>query len=221
MQSNTKDNDVSQYPKDSFVIVIGRQFGSGGRMIGRKISEALGVPYYDKSLLKEAASDLGFNPHIFHEADEKRPSFLRSLLHLNYGAAGAPHDTSSLSNEGLYTAQSRVVRKIAERGSCVIVGRTADHILKDHPKLVSLFLHAPIEDRARRVAGRGDAEAIEKAISMANHTDRKRESYYNYFTGRRWGFSDNYTMSIDSSKGSPESIITLIKDILNRPEGNK
>ncbi len=217
--SVTQNNSGGDYPDNSFVIVIGRQFGSGGRMIGRKIAEAFGVPYYDKSLLKEAAKEFGLADHIFSEADEKRPSLLRSLLHLNYGATSAPHDTSSLSNEGLYTAQSKVIRKIASRGSCVIVGRTADHILKDHPRLVSIFLHAPIDDRARRAAGRGDAEAVEKAKSLALHTDRKRESYYNYFTGRRWGQADNYTFSLDSSRISTEAIISLVKEAIKRSKG--
>lgn len=214
--SNEETQVAQDYPDNSFVVVIGRQFGSGGRMIGRKIAEALGVPYYDKSLLKEAAAEFGLSDHLFNAADEKRPSLLRSLLHLNYGATSAPHDTTSLSNEGLYTAQSKVIRKLASRGSCVIVGRTADHILKDHPKLISIFLHAPLEERARRAAGRGDAEAFEKAKSLALHTDKKRESYYNYFTGRRWGFADNYTFSLDSSRISQSAIIELVKDALGK-----
>lgn len=209
--ANQPDPSSATFPENSFVIVIGRQFGSGGGDIGKWLAEKLGVPYYDKSLLSEAAASLGLSEELFNHADERRPSLLRSLLHLNYGAQGAPHDTNALSGEGLYTLQSRVVREIGRRGSCVIVGRTADYLLRDHPRLVSLFIHAPLEVRIANIARRSGLSEHE-AADLAKKRDSARESYYNYYTPRTWGKADNYHFSIDSSRISPELILKVVSE---------
>ena len=126
--------------RSDFVIVIGRQYGSGGRELGQMLARRLGIPYYDKALLSEAAGRLGFRADLFERADEKRPSFFSSLLSANYGsstyfAPGAMH------NATLYQMQSDVIRNLMD-SPCVIVGRTADYIGRERKNVVSIFLHA-------------------------------------------------------------------------------
>lgn len=193
-------NDNHPFPATpgNLVIVIGRQFGSGGRRIGKLVAERLGIGYYDKELLSEAAGSLGYAPEIFAAADEKRPSPLRSMLQGVYGIADNFHATS-MSGEKLYERQSEVIRKIGDIGRCVIVGRTADYVLRDNPGLVSVFLHAPVEHRARMIVQRNESPSLNEAAELARKNDRNRESYYNYFTGRSWGKASNYHLTVDAS----------------------
>lgn len=193
----------------NFTVVIGRQFGSGGRKIGRMLADRLGIDYYDKELLHEAARGFGFSTDIFDANDEKRPSLFKSLLQAAYGVT-TQAEANPLSGEAIYAAQSKVIRAIAEKGSCVIVGRTADYVLRDNPRCASIFIHAPIGHRANAVVSRGEASNIEQGAEMARKADKKRESYYNYFTGRRWGHSDNYHLSIDASTMSVDNIVELL-----------
>lgn len=200
----------------NFLIVVGRQYGSGGRKIAEAVANSLGVPYYDKRLLSEAAESLGLSSRIFAHIDEKKPSFLRSLLQLNYGAVSSNYTDDTMSREGLYQTQSEVIREIAAKGPCVIVGRTADHLLRDHPGLLSVFIHAPLEERAKFILSRGETDSIYTARERAQKIDKQRENYYNYFTGRRWGVSDNYHLSIDSAAVSHEHAADIIKIVLDR-----
>lgn len=196
-------------PHHDTVVVIGRQFGSGGRRIGRLVAEKLGVPYFDKELLSQAARSLGFSPDIFAAADEKRPSALQTLLQSMYGIADNFH-ASSISGERLYEQQSKVIREIGSRGSCVIVGRTADYILRDYPGLVSVFLHAPSRWRAEKIVRRGESMCCEEAEALALKNDRNRENYYNYFTGGKWGHADNYHLSLNSASLSENDLADFI-----------
>ncbi|MEZ3551437.1 MAG: cytidylate kinase-like family protein [Muribaculaceae bacterium] len=191
------------------VIVIGRQFGSGGRKIGKGIAKRLGIPYYDKALLSKAAESLGFAPEIFAAADEKKPSPFRSLLQATYGIGDNFHATS-ICGEKLYTVQSDVIRRICDKGPCVIVGRTADHVLRNRAALISVFIHSPIEKRVARIVMRSDCANSDSAAEMARKHDHDREQYYNYFTGRQWGKASNYHLTIDSSIISEEDAIDFI-----------
>ena len=207
---DNKNIDSPQRPHP-FVVTIGRQFGCGGREIGKMIARSLGADYYDKTLLSKAAEAFGFSKNLFDRADEKRPSWLRSLLQYNYGVENAVSEFSDIDNEGLYRAQSRVIRQLAAMGPCVIVGRTADYILRDHPRMVSLFLHAPVDFRAARILERNDANDMDSARSMARKMDNARDSYYSYYTNRPWGRASTYHLSIDTSRFTPEEIIELIR----------
>lgn len=207
---DNKNIDSPQRPHP-FVVTIGRQFGCGGREIGKMIARSLGADYYDKTLLSKAAEAFGFSKNLFDRADEKRPSWLRSLLQYNYGVENAVSEFSDIDNEGLYRAQSRVIRQLAAMGPCVIVGRTADYILRDHPRMVSLFLHAPVDFRAARILERNDANDMDSARSMARKMDNARDSYYSYYTNRPWGQASTYHLSIDTSRFTPEEIIELIR----------
>lgn len=204
-----------QEEKDNFLIVIGRQYGSGGRRIGRMLAKELGISYYDKSLLSVAAGRLGYNPRIFERKDERPPSFLRSLLSFNYGAPTANISEAPMSDEKLYESQSQVIKDICARESCVIVGRTADYIMRDHGRMVSLFVHAPADVRARALVERGEASEPKEALELAARHDKGRESYYNYYTNRNaWGHAHNYSFSFDSSRLSDAMILQAVKDML-------
>ena len=209
---------------DNFIIVIGRQFGCGGRKIGRKIAEAFNIPYYDKTLLSKAAEECGMDPEIFRAVDEKRPSFLRNFLGLSCGTSTAPCTPGSFSHlgpgslapESLYDAQSEVIRSICRQGSCVIVGRTADYVMRHHPGLISIFIQAPIEHRVKEIIDRKDANSEVEASALAKKHDKERESYYNYFTNRSWGTAGNYHLCFDSSRFDADAIIALLKSYIGK-----
>lgn len=207
MSDNSKDK--------KYLIVIGREYGSGGRRIGRMLADALGFSYYDKGLLSEAANRLGFSREIFAGNDERRPSLLRSLLSLTYGVQSGEIGNATMSDENLYELQSQVIKEICMHESCVIVGRTADYIMREHPHILSIFVHAPIEKRAESLVNRGEASNIEAAEEIAQKNDRNRASFYNYYTNRDgWGKASNYHLSFDSSRMADEVIISTVKAML-------
>lgn len=209
---NATVRSSSVVPSDA-VIVIGRQFGSGGRRIGKIIASNLGMAYYDTELLAKAAECLGVKPEVFQEHDEKKPSLLRTLLQGSYGIPDNFH-TIGLSGEAIYAEQSKVIRELCSKGPCVIVGRTADYILRGHPNLLSVFLHGPVDHRAGAIVARGEAKDIDEAIAMARQRDRKREAYYNYYTGSdQWGKAENYHVSIDTSVMKDEEVANLIMQL--------
>lgn len=201
---------------NEYVIVLGRQFGSGGREVGHALSERLGLPYYDKELLKEAARRSGIREEVFSKADESKPSFFGALLGLGSSEAVENYTTSQMSRAGIYEAQSAVIEEIAAQGPCIIVGRTADYILRKRKNLASVFLHAPLEKRIPRIIARGNCASENEARQLAQKEDRLREGYYNFFTGRHWGRSDNYDLSIDASSMSINDIVDLIIYYLER-----
>lgn len=199
-------------PKEH-IIVIGRQYGSGGRKLGQMLAERLGLPYYDKELLNEAANSLGFRSDLFEKADEKRGSKFFSMLGAAYGAstyftAGAMHSGT------LYQMQSDVIRKIMEKGPCVIVGRTADYIGRDLPHLISLFLYADKPTRVSRTQQREDRVSRlsrEEISQWLDHHDSVRADYYNYYTGRKWGDAMNYDLCINTSDLTPEQTSDIVE----------
>ncbi|MDE5552383.1 MAG: cytidylate kinase-like family protein, partial [Muribaculaceae bacterium] len=125
---------------------------------------------------------------------------------------GVTYESNSggLSGNKLYEAMGDVVRALGSKGGCVFVGRSADYLLRDNPHMLSVFLHAPIEVRARNIVSRGECDSESKAVEMARSKDRDREKFYNYFTGRRWGAMDNYHLTIDSSLLSDEGVADVI-----------
>ena len=194
----------------NFVIVIGRQFGSGGRAVGKLIASRLNIGFYDTELLKKAAESEGIDPKIFEEHEEKKPNILKHLLQGAYGIADNFHPLP-LSSERIYNLQSKLIRDICEKQSCVIVGRNADFILKEHPRMLSVFLHAPVNHRVERILKRHEAVNQEAAGSLARQHDKRRELYYNYYTGdKKWGLAENYHLSIDTSILDNEQTASLI-----------
>ena len=185
------------------IYTIGREFGSGGREVGEKLAAKLGIKLYDKELLQQAAKDSGFCEEIFENHDEKPTnSFLYSLVMDTYSVSGysaAPFLDMPL-NHKVFLAQFETIKKIAEKESCVIVGRCADYILEqaelDH---ISLFIAAPFEWRVQRKMEQLSIDEKE-ATSMVRKKDKDRKAYYDYYTGRSWGRPHNYDLCINSSR---------------------
>ena len=203
--------------ESKYVITIGRQYGSGGREIGRMVANALGIKYYDKELLTEAARSSGVCQEMFEAVDERTPSFFSNLWSFNLGFNTGAYllGNTPLSDDRIYTAQCAVMRELAEKSSCVIVGRSADYVLRNNPRLVSVFIHASLEARVKRIMGRGDCETEDAARSLAAKKDKLRSSYYNFYTDKTWGNAASYDLSIDSSKLTSEEVCTMIVDYVH------
>ena len=202
--------DNKEMASNNQVIVIGRQFGSGGRTVGKLVAQKLGFDYYDTELLNKAAESLGVDPEMCRRHDERKPSALRSLLQGAYGIADNFHRVP-FAEEGVYQAQCKMIKQLGDKGGCVIVGRNADFILKDHPGLLSVFLHAPLGWRAKKIIERNEAITPQEAMDLAREHDRRREAYYNYYTGeKRWGVAENYDLSLDTSYMDPETVAEFI-----------
>lgn len=205
------------YSLKNHILVIGRQFGSGGRALGKIAAERMGVKFYDRELLAEASTHFGLDAQLLHEADEKKPSMLRSLIDGGISWMGSSLEGASMGGESLYAMQSKTITMLAQEGGAVFVGRTADYILRHHPLLTSIFLHAPIEIRAQRIVNRGECATLKEAIEKAKKIDHIREGYYNYFTGRQWGNAHNYHLSVDTTRFADiESCADFIINFLNR-----
>lgn len=176
------------------IITIGRQFGSGGKCVADALGRKLGIPVYDSELIAKAAQDSGFSAELFVQSDEKRRFFsLSSIFAGNYS------DTDNyMSDKGLFKMQSETIRRIAEQGSAIIVGRCSDYILRDMEGVIDVFLTCPAEERAKRVSERAGI-SLEKAMDMLEKKDRDRAEYYNYYTFGNWGVASTYDICIDSS----------------------
>jgi cytidylate kinase len=189
------------------IVTIGRQYGSGGRMIGVRLAEELGVTCYNSELLIEAARESGLCREIFERNDEKPISALLSFSPTNYESGEMP------LNHKVFLAQMQTIRNIADRESCVIVGRCADYVLKDYENVVKVFIHAPLEDRVKRAIER-DAIAPGKAEKRVKRIDRERASYYNFYTTKRWGVAESYDICLDSSKFGIEGCVKIRESAL-------
>ena len=204
------------------VITIGRQFGSGGRYVGRLLAEKLGVPFYDKELLSEAAKNSGICEEIFEEHDEKPTrSLLFSLVTgmQSHMAAGNFYMDMPL-NHKIFLAQFDAIRRIAGEGSCVIVGRCADYVLRENPDAVSIFVKGDMESKiARAVKYYGIEE--DKAEVRSRKADKQRASYYNYYATATWGDVDNYDLVVDTGVLGVEGAVELIAKFLELREAKK
>jgi cytidylate kinase len=197
---------------DRFVITVGRQYGSGGRQISRKLAECLGVAYYDKELITQAARDSGMSEKLLDELDERATNSLHySLVMGTYTIPNSLANIADLSlNDKLYQFQNKIIHDAAQRGSCVIVGRCADYVLREHPRLRSIFIHADLEIRKKRVVEEyGEPrQGVEQTLQRA---DKKRASYYDFYTGRRWGDATNYHLCVDSGILGVDNAVTLLE----------
>lgn len=194
------------------IYTIGREFGSGGREVGEKLAAKLGIKLYDKELLQQAAKDSGFCEEIFENHDEKPTnSFLYSLVMDTYSVSGysaAPFLDMPL-NHKVFLAQFETIKKIAEKESCVIVGRCADYALSDNPDCINVFIHADLDVRIKNVS-RNLNITENKARDIINKTDKQRASYYNYYTSKKWGDSKSYNLSLDAGKLCTDNCVEMI-----------
>lgn len=177
------------------IINLGRQFGSGGKQVALELGRKLGIHVYDNELITKAAESSGFSPDVFKKKDEKRNLFPVSSFFATQ-TFGSPKNY--LNGENLFQIQSSVIRDIAEKESAVIVGRCADYILRDMGCTIDVFITAPLENRIGMIMERMGLSR-EKAVDLIEKTDRKRETYYNYYTFGNWGVASNYDLCVDSS----------------------
>ena len=194
------------------IYTIGREFGSGGREVGEKLAAKLGIKLYDKELLQQAAKDSGFCEEIFENHDEKPTnSFLYSLVMDTYSVSGysaAPFLDMPL-NHKVFLAQFETIKKIAEKESCVIVGRCADYALSDNPDCINIFIHADLDVRIKNVSKNLNITE-NKARDIINKTDKQRASYYTYYTSKKWGDSKSYNLSLDAGKLGTDNCVEMI-----------
>ncbi|HBG42147.1 AAA family ATPase [Limibacterium fermenti] len=208
--------------KDNFIINIGRQLGSGGRQIGRLLSERLGISFYDKELIALASKQSGLSKEVFEEADEKKRFTLTGgFLGIKTSIMDEGFSNNYLWNETLFQIQSDVIRDLAREKSCIFVGRCADYILRDHPRMLNVFISAGQDDRIKRVEDYYGLTG-KKALELIEKIDKKRAGYYNYYSNKVWGAAASYHVCINSSilgiEATTDFIQEFLKQKLQRPE---
>ena len=205
------------------IITIGRQYGSAGREIGKKLAERYEIPFYDKDLITRAAKESGFAEELIETHDERPTnSFLYNLVmdtySFGYNAAGLVDMPIS---QKVFLAQFNTIKKIAEEGPCVIVGRCADYALADNKNHVSVFISGDMETRVKRIMEKYSLSES-KAKDTIVRKDKQRQSYYNYYTSKKWGRADSYDLCINSSilgvEGTVKLIIQYVEDFEKRKE---
>ena len=197
---------------EPIVITIARQYGSGGRTVGKMLAKELGIPYYSSNLMKMASEESGINEQLFRQMDEKLKNspFLRMSTDLYTGDLIPPESSDFVSAKNLFNYQAKVIQRLAETESCVIIGRAADFVLKDYPNVVSVFVHGSAEfNLARAMEQNSMTEAeMEKFISK---TDKYRAEFYKHYTGRDWTDARNYDLCLNSSKLGFEKCVQEIQ----------
>ncbi len=199
------------------IITISREFGSGGRSIGRKVAEKLGIPFYDKELVDQVALESGFAPKFVEENGEHSPG--KSMFSYAFASGGMPGVMNGLSTaDFLWNIQCNVILQLAEKGPCVIVGRNADYILKDREDTLHAFIHADKEFRAERIV-RLYGESEKSPEARLNEKDKRRRINYQHYTGRTWGDSHNYDICLCSSRLGVEACADMIVELVNASKG--
>lgn len=198
----------------NFVITIGRELGSGGLEVGRALAEKLNVKCYDKELLTLAAKESGLCQEIFENNDEKpTSSFLYSLVMDTYSVSGytsAPFLDMPL-NHKVFLAQFDTIKKLAEKESCILVGRCADYALSEHANCVNVFIHANMDYKIGNIMKSSESAITkEKAKDIIHKTDKKRASYYNYYSSKKWGDAKEYDLTLDSSRIGVKGCVDMI-----------
>lgn len=204
--------------KQKIVITIGRQFGSGGREIGKAVAEKLGIAYYDKELITVAAKESGLCEQIFETHDEKpTSSFLYSLVMDTYslGYGGSSYMDVPVGQK-VFLAQFDAIKKIAAKEACVIVGRCADYALENEKNVLNVFIHADKEDRIKRVMTRDNVAKESDAWDKITKSDKRRANYYNYYSNKKWGDAKTYHVCLNSSTMSVDDMADCIIEIAEK-----
>ena len=199
-----KDNEL--------IINVGRQFGSGGRLVALALGRKLGIPVYDQELIAKAAEQSGFSKELFANSDEKRNLLALSSFIVDVGRFGSADNY--MSDNQLFVIQSNVIRSLADKGPAIFIGRCSDYILRDR-KCLDVFVTATDEVRIKRIAERMNITP-EQTDSLMRKKDRTRETYYNYYTFGNWGVASNYDLCVDSSVLGIEGTADMIIDFCRR-----
>lgn len=201
------------------IITLGRQLGSNGKIIGKELAERLGYKFYDKEIIARVAKENGLSESVFAEMDEKpTTSLLYSLVMGVQSAKGLYYQYNDfLNGDNLFKLQVDLIRKIAAEGPCVIVGRCADYILREEPRLIKLFLHSNIEERIKTLMAR-DGMSEKEARTAVSKADKRRSNYYNFYTNRTWGSVNNYDLCLDTSSLSNEDCVEFLLSYIRQKE---
>lgn len=203
--------------KSNFIITFARQFGSGGHDVAKKTAEILGVPFYDKEIIAIAAKESGLSEHLFDGLEEKPTnSLLYSLvMGLQSGAPTYCRFGDMTGTDNVFRIQTQIIKELASKGSCVMVGRCTDYVLREYENLVSVFVHADAEHRISVIMKRcGLKEGA--AEDYMNKMDKRRSSFYNFYTNRIWGSVDNYDLSIDTARLGIDGAAEIVAEYVKR-----
>ena len=196
------------------IITISRQFGSGGRSIGRQVANKLGIPFYDKELVEQIALESGFAPQFVEDHGEHAPG--KSRLAYAFANQGVPGIMNGLSTaDFLWSIQCSVIQQLAEKGPCVIVGRNADYILKDRKDVLDVYIHADMDFRADRIV-RLYGESEKSPAARLQEKDKRRQINYQHYTGRTWGNAENYHICLNSAVLGIENCVNIIVEQYNK-----
>lgn len=197
---------------DNIVVTIARQYGSGGKTIGEMLAKELGIPCYNVNLLKMASEESGINEQLFMQMDEKlrNSPILRMTTEVYTGDVIPPESSEFVSAKNLFNYQAKVMKRLAETESCVIIGRAADFVLKDYPNVISVFVHASEEFNLARAMERNSMTEAEMK-KFITKTDKYRADYYKHYTGREWTDARNYDLCLNSGKMGFEKCVQEIK----------
>lgn len=200
---DTKNKHISENEEPSTnkpVIVIGRQYGSGGHDIGKALADRLGYAFYDNEIIQMTAGSTGYTPQFVKDHEENMSgSFLYDLVNQMYIYS----DTQDAPQDAIFESESKVILDLASKGNCVILGRCADYVLRNHPNCVKVFLHASLPFRTKRIMATENLSSAE-ALQKIRRVDHRRSGNYHYYTRRIWGHAGNYDMTIDTEIGSNE-----------------
>ena len=197
---------------NNLIITIGRQYGSGGREIGRKLALRLGIPFYDRELISRAAKKSGFSEELFEQLDKRATNSLLYSLTM-FGSTGL--NGMSLTDQ-LFLAQANIIREVADNGPAVLVGRCADHVLREYDNRFDFFITGSLDDRLQRIQTHDDYELSGKSPRAAlEKMDKQRATYYNYYTGKVWGKSDHYDLCVNAGRLCIDESIEVILAYVN------
>ncbi len=192
------------------IITISRQFGSGGRTIAKQVANSLGYAYYDNELVSEIAKKSGFDESFIREAGEY--AGYRSSLLFSMATTGIAAGNYMSATDSLYIFQHNLIRELADKGKCVIVGRCADYILKDRTDCFNVFIHADMDFRTQRIVNNYGEKPDSPEKRLADK-DKKRMSYYRHYTDRQWGIAENYHICLNSGKIGLEKCAEIITEL--------
>lgn len=200
----------------NYVITIARGFGSGGKTIGRLLAQRLDIDYYDNDLIRLASEESGINLELFGKADEQVKTNLFKRYNRAYGSKILPPDSDEfVSSDNLFNYQAKIIRDLADKQNCIIIGRCGDYILKDRENAIRLFVYADPKTCIKNVVdmyGVSPKEAHERIVSL----DRARAAYYKYYTGKNWDDVRNYDLCINTSSIGFEKAVDIIVDYMKQ-----
>ena len=210
---------TSMNNNDNLIISVGRQLGSGGRTIAKMLADEFGCKFYDREVLNLAAKESGFSEEFFEKNDERK-GFLDQIFHMHVPfISDSSFYDNGLSQENLFRLQSDAIHKAAAESPCVFVGRCADYVLREHRNMVTVFVTADIDERITNVCHRRNCSPDE-ARKLIESREDTRSSYYNYYTGKRWGDSSSYDLCVNSSLLGLEGTKNFIADFVRRVQAS-